>query len=261
MSLPVATVGSQETAEVVAAIAAVRQDVISLRTEISEQLEKVRNSTLRTDKRLTDFEKSLMKDVEARLDSLALNLTTTRVDIQALALDLDQAHHRVCASLGEARNGILGAVKDSRNVTSGKLDWLTKAVYEINRGIRLAFLELGKGVKVSHNDGALVASLEKIAEDINSTVCKGIDKANDNINSLIVDTRGHLHDRLDELQEEVESSRRRTHEKLNNVHEALAGIMNTMHERVRDEIQRTSSLFGSMQPVIREVRKNNRGGL
>ncbi|EFY88576.1 hypothetical protein MAC_05341 [Metarhizium acridum CQMa 102] len=182
---------------------------------------------------------------------------TTRVDIQALGLDIDQAHDRVCTTLDDHRSGIFKAVQDSHMATSGRLEGLSRAVVDVNSRTKHGFLETGHGLDVNHD--AFVTRLNKVSEDVNLTVCKKIDNANSHTNKLIVDTRDHLQGRLDEVQEEVESSRRRTHEKLNDVHEAIAGIVNTTRDRLLRKIEQATSLFSSMQPLMRELRRNHKG--
>ncbi|KHO00971.1 uncharacterized protein MAM_01749 [Metarhizium album ARSEF 1941] len=256
-SPPMATVGSQEMPEVADAIMAIRRDVGALRVEISQGLDKVRDSNLGFEERLLDVEETFLKDFTTRLDSLALDSMTTRVDIQALGLDIDQAHDHVCTTLDELRSGIFKAVQDSDGVISGRLDRLSKAIIDVNSRSKHAFLEIGRGLDVNHH--AFVTRLDEVSEDINSTVCRKIDNVNDNLNKLVVETRDHLQDRFDEVQEEVESSRRRIHEKLNNVHEALAGIMNISRDKVLRKMERTTSLLSSMQPLMRELRKSQKG--
>ncbi|KAK9442917.1 hypothetical protein VB005_03980 [Metarhizium brunneum] len=257
MASPMVTVGSQEMTEVAAAITAIRRDISALRAEISEGLEKICTSTSGFDKSLLDIDGTLMRDVSAQLDSLALDIMTTRVDIQALGLDIDQAHDRVCTTLDDHRSGIFKAVQDSHKATSGRLEDLSRAVVDVNSRTKHGLLETGHGLDVNHD--AFVTKLDKVSEDINLTVCRKIDNANGHINKLIVDTRDHLRGRLDEVQEEVESSRRRTHEKLNDVHEALAGIVNTTRDRLLRKIEQATSLFSSMQPLMRELRRNHKG--
>lgn len=236
-----------------ASIIAIRQEVGAMRAEISAHLEKVSTSTSGVDRRLLDIEGLFMNHINARLDSLCDGVTSTHLDIQGLALDIDQAHDRVCTSLDEFRGEIREILQNSHKTTSGRIDGLSKAVIDSNGRTKHAFFEIGRGIDANHQ--SVVTKLDNMSKDIKSTVCNKIDNANGNINKLVVDTRDDLHGRLEQVEQEVESSRRRINERMNTMHEALAGIMNTMRDRVFQKIDRVSSSLSSMLPVMRDIRK------
>lgn len=242
--------------DVAASIIAIRQEVGAMRAEISARLEKVSTSTSGFDRRLLDIEGSFMNHVNARLDSLCDGVTSTHLDIQGLALDIDQAHDRVCTSLDEVRSEIREVVQDSHKATSGRIDGLSKAVIDSNGRTKHAFFEVGRGLDANHQ--TVISRLDSMNKDIKSTVCNKIDNANGNINKLVVDSRDDLYGRLELVQQEVESSRRRITERMNTMHEALAGIMNTMRDRVFQKFDRVSSSLSSMLPVMRDIRKGHK---
>jgi ABC-type transporter Mla subunit MlaD len=188
-----------------------------------------------------------------RFDSLLDGMSTARVDIQTLALDFDQAHDHVCASLDRLRSEMRGAVQDSHKTTSNRLDGLSKAVIQVNSRTKHAFLEIGRGLDTIHDSFA--TKLDSVTNKFTTNVCNKIDDAHGNTNKLVVDCKDHLRGRFDELQEELESSRRRTNERLNIMHKALASIMHTMRDRILQKIGMVSSLLSSMLAVLRAIKR------
>lgn len=239
-------------AEVAASVVAVHQEVGALRTEINARLDNVGNSASRFDRGLSDVEDFSMRQVSARLDSILQSVSTTNVDIQGLALDFDRANDRVYTSLAECQSRIYEAVQDSHKTTSDRIDGLSKAIIDANSRSKHAFFEIGHGIDVNHQ--ALLWKLDNVNRDLNLTDSNKIDGANSSINKLVVESRDHLHGVLDQVQQEVESSRRRISEKLNNMHEALAGILNTTRDSLVQKMERVAALLGSILPLLRSTR-------
>ena len=228
-----------------------------MRAEISARLEQVTSSTSGLERRLLDIEGSFMNHVNARLDSLLDGVTTTHLDIQGLALDMDQAHDRVCNSLDETRDGIYDVFQESQKSTSSRLDSLFKSFADNNGRTKDAFLKMGHGLDVNHDN--IVEKLDIMNKDINLNVCNKIDQANGNINNTMVNVRDHLHCKMDDMQREVQNSRRRLTERLHRMQEALAGIMNNTRDRICQRLDRAQSLLGSMIPAVRSSRKGYKG--
>ncbi|KAG5991414.1 hypothetical protein E4U43_004036 [Claviceps pusilla] len=221
----VAVTAAREDADLAASILELRQEIGAMRQEMSARLEQARVSTSGLDKRLLAMESSFLVHLNARLDSLLNGVTTTHLDIQSLALDFDQAHDPVLASVNHVRGAVFDIVHESQKQICQTIDGLSKSLADSNEQTRNSFLEIGLGIDSSR--AAVLNKLDAAHRDVSSTICSKIDNANGNVNQNIVDSRDHLSDKLSQVQHEVESSRRRINEKINSMHEAIAGLLNT----------------------------------
>ncbi|KAG6011901.1 hypothetical protein E4U54_007848 [Claviceps lovelessii] len=173
--------------------------------------------------------------------------------MQSLALDFDQAHDQVFASVNHVRGAVLDIVHESQKQICQTIDGLSKSLADSNEQTRNSFLEIGRGIDSSR--AAVLNKLDAAHRDVSSTICSKIDNANGNVNQNIVDSRDHLSDKMSQVQHEVESSRRRINEKINSMHEAIAGLVATTRDRVTHKIDRLAVILASTLSALREIRK------
>ncbi|KAG6004694.1 hypothetical protein E4U21_000849 [Claviceps maximensis] len=254
MTSMVAITRRQEDSDLAVLILDMRKEIGAMRQEISARLDQSLVSTSGLDKRILAIENSFLLHVNTRLDNLETGVMTTHLDIQSLALEIDQGHDRVFASVNHVRGAVFDIVQESHKQTHQTIDVLSKSLVDSNEKTRNSFLEIGQSIDSSR--GAVLNKLDTAHKEVNSTICNKIDNANGNVNQNILDSRDHVCDKMRQVQQEVGSSRRRINEKINLMHEAIAGLLHDTRDIFTHKMDQVTVILTSTLSALREIRKS-----